>query len=128
MLRAGWVSRRTRAGGSTRGAINGARVTAGLLVGVLAALTLGCADVNSGKLTFDVVGPVSNSAGTCVTATSLLIQSGPNLLCVDRHISKEGSCVRIEASTPADNNSGRPRFPGGLVAVLPHRKCAAPAP
>ena len=102
-------------------------MAAGIAVGAIAGLSVGCG-TNSGLQAIDAVGPVSNAAGTCITSTSLGIQSGPNLLCLDHRIAKKGDCVEIGAATPAVNHSGLLRFPGGLVALLPHRKCSPPKP
>jgi hypothetical protein len=95
------------------------------VVGLAAALSLGCNEPNSGRFTGDVVGPVSNTAGTCVSATNPELQSAPNLVCLDQHIAREGDCVEIMASTPAVNDSKPLLFAGSLEAVLPHRRCSA---
>ena len=110
------------------GPMDVSRLAAGIAVGIVAGLSLGCGGTSSGMEAIDAVGPVSNSTGTCITSTSLGIQSGANLLCLDHRIAKMGTCVKIGAATPAVNDSGRLLFPGGLVAVLPQRKCAAPTP
>ena len=84
----------------TLGGVGVPRLAAGIAVGALAGLTLGCG-TNSGMEAITAIGPVTNAAGTCITSTSLGIQSGPNLLCLDHRISKKGDCSK----------SGRPPQP-----------------
>ncbi len=108
--------------------VSAPRAAVVIVVGLVAGLSLGCSEPNSGQFTGDVVGPVSNTAGTCVSAIYPELQSAPNLVCLDRRIAKKGDCVKIQASTPAVNNSGVLRFPGELEAVLPNHRCSDPNP
>lgn len=108
--------------------VSAPRAAVVIMVGLAAVLSLGCSQPNPGQFTEDVVGLVSNTAGTCVSAIYPELQSEPNLVCLDRHIAKKGDCVKIQASTPAVNNSGVLRFPGGLEAVLPDHRCSDPRP
>ena len=102
------------------------RAAVRFVLGLAAVLSLGCGQPNSGEFTGDVVGPVSNTAGTCVSAIYPELQSAPNLVCLERRIANKGDCAKIEASTPAVNNSGILRFWSELVAVLPHHRCFEP--
>ena len=96
------------------------------MVGLTAALCVGCNGPNSGKFTGNVVGLVSNAAGTCVSATSPELQSAPGVVCLDQRIARVGDCVEIEASTPAMNESAPLLFAGALEKVLPRARCSAP--